>query len=275
MASSRKNDENKRVAPPPKQTDDSSGENQALPTITARSGNVNFGYSDPSTTTSPATSSIQAAAASTSAARTRPHISDSASSSSHQITGYRATAGPHDADRQTPGIIGSIDEQVHSPLSGLRSDHGTAMEDVALYEQPLDMEFPLNFDDSARRKDYSGHGDALDKQFALLDDEFWRRIRAMQPPVDADITLSTYITGRARAANPAHPKPTRLCFATRMETGHGHRVHEIHALKLQLIEEYFPKTDFPELYPLILRYFMNYGTLFGSKAGEEAVSMLG
>lgn len=273
MSSSRKNDENQRPLPP-KQTDNPTRDTQALPTITERSGNVNFGYNEPSTA-SPANSSIQGAAGPTSADRTRPRDPESASSFSHQVTGHRGAAGPHDASRQIPATLGSIDNQLHSPLSDMRSDHATANEDVALYENPLDMEFPLNFDDSARREDYHGDGDLLSKRFRLMRMEYFDYVRSIKPPVGAGLALSTFVTGRARAMNPAQPKSTRLCFATRFSPGHAHRVHEIHAYKLEIIRKHCPEKDFPQLYPLILRYFVSHVTLLGSQDGEETTPKLG
>ena len=161
--------------------------------------------------------------------------------------------GPEAIKSQSKDTI--IDDSESAPVEPAMQKTGTVSEQVPLYEQPLDRSFPMNFDDSARWSDYHGDKDPLSKQMSLMDDEWWDRIRAIEPPVDGMVCLGTWDPKLGR------PKPTRLCFDIIMERGHEERVHEIHALTLRTIREYFPESQFPELYPLIVRYHKNYTVL--------------
>lgn len=131
---------------------------------------------------------------------------------------------------------------------------------TSLYERPLDITFPMNFDSSAKRIDYSGNGDSLSVQARLLRMAWFEYAKSIQSPWTS-IGLCAFITGQARAMDPSHPRPTRLCFAARTSSGNGPQCLEIRAALLNMIEEYFPSQDFPELYPLIIRYFFSYVVL--------------
>lgn len=131
---------------------------------------------------------------------------------------------------------------------------------LSLYEQPYDTEFPINFTDGVKQVDYEKGEKG--RRSRRLNRAFNDYCGTLQPPAWAHLFLVSLITGHARALNPVKPKLTRPCFVSSLGPNMAHRVHELHAEKLRLIHQFFPQEEFPELYPLILRYFVHYHSFF-------------
>ncbi|KAF7192038.1 hypothetical protein HII31_06683 [Pseudocercospora fuligena] len=117
----------------------------------------------------------------------------------------------HEA-RPTPNMPGW---PVEEPIS----NSGAFLPQHALpYEDPIDLSFPLHFDNSAELIGYNGGSASDPVEIAIVELEkgFSKLIDDYNVLLDASIGLSYAVTGSARAINPYSPTTTPLFFVVHL-----------------------------------------------------------
>ncbi|USW48869.1 hypothetical protein Slin15195_G021880 [Septoria linicola] len=86
------------------------------------------------------------------------------------------------------------------------------------YENPIDLQFPLHFDDSAELCSLRTENGDDPREVAErpVEDDFVTLVENFDKPFDGGIRICFAITGAARAADPFRPRGTELFFNVEM-----------------------------------------------------------